>query len=64
MNDLVKHIKYAFLTGIIIFVVMKTISVLMGGAFVFELNLGIQFFGICSMQLVLYGANLKCVFIF
>ena len=64
MNDLVKHIKYAFLTGIIIFVVMKTISVFMGGAFVFELSLGIQFLWYMLYATVLYGANLSVYLFF
>jgi len=64
MNDLVKHIKYAFLSGIIIFVIMKTISVLLGGSFIIELNLGIQFLWYLLYTTVLYGANLSVYLFF
>ena len=64
MNDLVKHIKYALLSGVIIFVIMKTISVLMGGAFDFDLNLGIQFLWYMLYATVLYSANLSVYLFF
>jgi len=59
MNDLVKHIKYALLSGVIIFVIMKTISVLLGGYFSFNLSFGIQFLWYMLYATVLYSANLS-----
>jgi len=59
MNNLVKHIKYALLTGVIIFVIMKTISVLLGASFSFNLSFGIQFLWYMLYATVLYSANLS-----
>jgi len=64
MNDLVKHIKYAFITGIIIFVIMTVISVLLGRPFNIDLNLGIQFLWYMLYATVLYGANLSVYLFF
>ena len=64
MNDLVKHIKYALLTGVIIFVVMKVISVLLGNSFVINLNLWIQFLWYMLYATVLYGVNLSVYLFF
>jgi len=64
MNDLVKHIKYALLSGVIIFVVMKVISVLLGSPFMVGLNLGIQFLWYMLYATVLYGVNLSVYLFF
>lgn len=64
MNHLLKHIKYAFLSGVIIFVIMKTISVLMGASIVFNLNFGIQFLWYMLYATVLYSANLSVYLVF
>ena len=64
MIDLVKHIKYALLSGVIIFVVMKVISVLLGSSFMINLNLGIQFLWYMLYATVLYGANLSVYLFF
>lgn len=64
MNDLIKHIKYALLSGIIIFVVMTVISTLLGSTFNIDLNLGIQFLWYMLYATVLYGANLSVYLFF
>jgi len=64
MNDLVKHIKYALLSGVLIFVFMKVISVLLGNPFIVDLNLGIQFFWYMLYATVLYGVNLSVYLVF
>ena len=58
MNELVKHIKYAILSGVIIFVIMKLITILLGSTLVVDLNLGIQFLWYMLYATVLYGVNL------
>jgi len=64
MNDLIKHIKYALLSGVIIFVVMKVISVLLGSSFMVNLNLGVQFLWYMLYATVLYGVNLSVYLFF
>ena len=64
MNDLIKHIKYALLSGVIIFVVMKVISVLLGSPFMVDLNLGVQFLWYMLYATVLYGVNLSVYLFF
>jgi len=64
MNNLVKHIKYALLSGGIIFVIMKVISVLLGSPFMMDLNFGIQFLWYMLYATVLYGANLSVYLFF
>jgi len=64
MSDLVKHIKYALLSGVIIFIFIKLISVLLGSPFVVDLNLGIQFLWCMLYTIVLYGVNLSVYLFF
>lgn len=61
---MVKHIKYALLSGVIIFVVIKVISVLLGNSFMVDLNLGIQFLWNMLYAAVLYGVNLSVYLFF
>ena len=57
MNKLSKHIKYAALSGVVIFIVLKFINMLLGSPLVFNLRLLIQFAYFILYATTLYGVN-------
>ena len=57
MKNLKKHIKYAFFSGIVTFVLMKLIYVLLGSKMNLNLNLLIQFFWYMMYAVILYTTN-------